>query len=103
MRSAISTASSPVTPSLAGRGSAARSSCGHLGLGQVAERVRDTLRRDRLLDAGVPVPERGHAEAAGEVEVLAPVAVDDAAALGVGPPQAPLRPGTSRPSVSAAM
>ena len=55
-------------------------------------------------DLRIAVPERGDPEAAGEVEVLPAVGVDDTAALSVSPDQAePLRRGTSRPSVSAAM
>ena len=45
----------------------------HLRVGEVAERVHDLLRAPRLEDARVAVAERRDAEAAGEVEQLAPV------------------------------
>jgi hypothetical protein len=79
--------------------------CGRLGIREIAERVRHRRGGDRLHHARVSVPERGDAEAAGEVEVLAPVLVPDAAAFRSSPDQAPLRrtPGTRRPSVSTAM
>src|SRR3954449_10800523 len=57
----------------------------HLRIGEVAEGVRDRSRRDSLHDPRVPVPERRDAEAAREVEVLAPARVPDAAPLGAGP------------------
>ena len=64
----------------------------HLRLGEVAERVRDRLRRHGGADLRIRVAERGDAEAAGEVEVLAPVRVPDAAALGPRPDHRPLTP-----------
>ncbi len=76
----------------------------HLRVGQIAERVHDRLSAPGLEDLRIPVPEHGDPEAAGEVEVLPAVGVDDAAALSLSPDHAePLRRGTSRPSVSAAM
>ena len=53
----------------------------HLGLGQIAERVYDPLLPPGLEDSGIAMSERSDPEAAGEVKVLAPVAVDDAATL----------------------
>ena len=78
---------------------------GHLGLGKVAERMDDPLLAPRLQDPRVSMAEHGNAEARREVEVLASAVVDDAAALGLRPDQEaePLRRGTKRPSVSAAM
>ena len=60
---------------------------GHIGFCEVPEGVDAAvcLRRDRRDDIGVPVPERGHAEAAREVEVLAPLDVDDPATLRLSP------------------
>src|SRR5204863_1132838 len=54
---------------------------GDLGLGQVPERVHDSLRAPGLEDARIAVAERGDAEAAGQIQQLAPVAERDAAAL----------------------
>ena len=78
---------------------------GHLGLREVAERMDDALLLPGLKDPRVPVAEHGNAEARRQVEVLAAAVVDDAAALGICPDQEaePLRRGTKRPSVSAAM
>ena len=85
VRSAISTASSPLTPSFAGRGSASRRLHGDLGIRKIAERMHDFLLTPRFEDARVAVSERGDAEAAREVEKLAPVVERDAAALGLRP------------------
>ncbi len=74
-----------------------------LRLGEVAERVRDGRPRERLGDARVAVAERGDAEAAREVEVLAALRVPDPAALGARPDHAPSRRGMNRLIVSAAM
>jgi len=75
-----------------------------LGFGQVAESVHDSLGAPGLEDLRIAVPERGDPEAPGKVEVLPAVSVDDATALSLSPDQAePLRRGTNRPSVSAAM
>ena len=52
----------------------------------------DRLPCPRLGDQRVAVAERRDAEPAREVEVLAPLGVDDAAALGAGPDHRPLRP-----------
>jgi hypothetical protein len=76
----------------------------HLRLGEITQRVHHLLLRDRREHPRVPVAERRDAEAARQVEVLATVGVDDAAALGLGPDHAAVRlPGTNRPIVSAAM
>ena len=76
---------------------------GHRRVGEVAERVDHRLCAPRLEDPRAPVPERGDAEAAGEVEVLVAVGVDDAAPLRSGPDHdEPFRRGLNRPSVSAA-
>ncbi len=75
----------------------------HFCLCQVAERMNDRGVVDRLDDARIAMPERRDAEAPGQVDELAPVRVPDAAALGPGPDQAPLRRPIRRPSVSAAM
>jgi len=75
---------------------------GDRGVRKIAERMCDGSRGDRRHHARVPMTESGNAEAAGQVEIFASVRVPDAAALGPGPDQAPLRP-ISRPSVSAAM
>jgi hypothetical protein len=60
---------------------------GDVGLGEIAERVDAPLGlvRDGGRDIRIPVAERGDAEAGRQVEVLAPVGVDDAATLGLGP------------------
>jgi hypothetical protein len=77
---------------------------GDLRLGQVAERMNDGRRCDRFRDPRIPMAERRHSEAAGQVDELVPVRVPDAAAFGLGPElQALLRRPTKRPSVSAAM
>ena len=77
----------------------------HLGVGEVAERVHDLLLAPRLEDARVAVPERRHAEAAREVEQLAPVGERDAAALGPRPdhrePSRSTRPAVARAIVPA--
>jgi hypothetical protein len=57
----------------------------HLGLGEITERVHDRSVRDRRADVRIAVAERGDAEAGGQVDVLAPVLVPDAAALCPGP------------------
>jgi len=75
---------------------------GDRGVRKIAERMCDGSRGDRRHHVRIAMTESGNAEAAGQVEILAPVRVPDAAALGPGPDQAPLRP-ISRPSVSAAM
>src|SRR4029453_1350400 len=71
-----------------------------VGLRQVAERVdaAGRLIDDRSDYLGVPVAERGDPEAAGQVDVLAAIRVDDSAALGLGPDQ-----GFNRLSVSTAI
>jgi hypothetical protein len=56
-----------------------------LRVGEIAQRMRDGRRRDGRHDPRVPVAERRDPEAAGEVEVLAPLLVPDAAALRSGP------------------
>ena len=74
---------------------------GHLRVGEVAERVHDLLLAPRLEDARVAVTERRDAEAAGQVEQLAPVGERDAAALGARPDHS-RRPRT-RPTVAFAI
>ena len=59
--------------------------CRDRRVGEVTERVDDGLRRPRRRDQRIAVPQRGDAEARREVEVLAPVVVPDAAALGPRP------------------
>ena len=59
----------------------------HLGIREIAERMRDRSLGDRLHHAWIAVPERGDAEAGGEVEVLPPVRVPDAAAFRTRPEQ----------------
>ena len=54
---------------------------GHFGIGEISERMDDLLLTPGLEDAGVAVPERGDAEAAGEIEQHAPVRKRDAATL----------------------
>ena len=94
----------PRHPELRRPGQALAEVHGHLSVGQIAERVHDRLSAPGLEDLRIPVPERGNPEAAGEIEVLPAVGVDDTTALGLSPDQAePLRRGTSRPRVSAAM
>ena len=74
----------------------------HLRVGEVAERVHDLLLAPRLEDARVAVAERRDAEAAGQVEQLAPVGERDAAALGPRPDHfAPSR--RTRPTVALAI
>ena len=90
VRRAISTASSPVTPSMTSRALAAEplAQLGrHVRLGEVSERVHAAIRLcpDRGLDLGTPMAECGDAEASGEVDVAASVGVDDAAALCLRP------------------
>ena len=76
----------------------------HLGFGQIAERVHDPLRAPGVGDQRIAVPQRRNPEAAGKVEVFPAVGVDDPTPLSLGPDQAePLRRGTNRPRVSAAM
>ena len=66
--------------------------------------MHDALIAPGFEDLGIAVPEGRDPEATGKIEVLAAVGVDDAASLSVSPNQAePLRRGTNRPSVSAAM
>ena len=75
---------------------------GHLGVGQVAERVHDLLLPPGLEDPRIAVPERRDPEAAGQVEQLAPVGERDAAALGSRPDHfAPSR--RTRPAVAFAI
>ena len=64
----------------------------------------DLLLTPCLEDARVPVPERRNAEAAGEVEELAPVGERDAAALGPRPDhreRPSIRPAVARAIVPA--
>ena len=63
-----------------------------LRLGQVAEGVRHRLLRQGGADLRIRVAERGDAEPAGKVEVLAPVLVPDPAAVGPGPDHRPFTP-----------
>ena len=76
---------------------------GDLRLRQVAERMNDGSRGDRLQHVWIPMTQRRDTEAAGQVDVLASVRVPDAAAFGLRPDQLPLRRPMSRPSVSVAM
>jgi hypothetical protein len=64
--------------------------------------VHDLLLAPRLEDARVAVPERSHAEAAREVEQLAPVGERHAAALGARPDHREPRCST-RPAVALAI
>ena len=74
----------------------------HLGVGEIAERVHDLLLPPGLEDAGIAVAERRDAEAARQVEELAPVGERDAAALGPRPDhRAPSR--RTRPAVAFAI
>ena len=59
----------------------------HVRLGEVAERVHAAIRlgTNGRLDLGAPMTECGHPEASREVDVAAPVGVDDAAALCLRP------------------
>ncbi len=75
-----------------------------LGVGEIPERVHDLLLAPCLEDARVAVPERGDAEAAGEIEQLAPVRERDAAALGACPDhreRPSIRPAVARAIVPA--
>src|SRR5581483_567827 len=72
----------------------------HLRLGEVAERVDDRLLAPRGEDPRVAVAERGHAEAAGEVEQLATVRERHTAPFRVRPDHE--RPST-RPTVARAI
>ncbi len=75
---------------------------GHLGIGEIPERVHDLLLAPRLEDARVAVAERRDAEAAGQVEQLPPVVERDATALGARPDHfAPSR--RTRPAVAFAI
>ena len=76
---------------------------GDLRLRQVAERMNDRSRGDRLQHVWIPMAQRRDTEAAGQVDVLASDRVPDAAAFGPRPDQVPLRRPMSRPSVSVAM
>src|SRR5262249_36167688 len=77
---------------------------GHLRVREIAERVRDRSRGDRVHHARIAMAERGDADAAGEVDAPPPVLAPDARALCPRPDHPPLRkPGTKRPNVSAAM
>ncbi len=58
---------------------------GRLGLGQIAQRVHHPLLADRRHHAGIAMPQRRDAEAGREIEVLAPLAVGDAATPGTRP------------------
>jgi REP element-mobilizing transposase RayT len=58
---------------------------GHLRVAEIPERVHDGLPRPRLHDPWVPVAQGGDAEAAGEVDVLAALRVDDPAPFGARP------------------
>ena len=49
--------------------------------------MHDRLLAPRLEDAGVPMPEDGHPEAAGQVEQLAAIGERDATAFGLRPDQ----------------
>ena len=74
----------------------------HLGVGEIAERVHDLLLAPGLEDARIAVTERRDAEAAGEIEELAPVGERDAAALGPRPDHRGPRRRT-RPAVALAI
>jgi hypothetical protein len=77
---------------------------GHRCVGEVAERVHDGLRGPGRRDQPISMAQRRDAEAAREVEVLAAILVPDAAPLGPRPDhEEPLRPGSRRLTVSAAM
>ena len=58
-----------------------------VGLGEIAERMRDGCRGDCLHHPRVAMTQRRDAEAGREVDVLAPVLVPDAASLRSGPDQ----------------
>jgi hypothetical protein len=76
----------------------------HRRIREVAQRVHDRLCGPRRRDQRAPVPERRDAESAREIEVLSPVPIPDAAPLGPRPDHGePLRPGSKRLNVSAAM
>src|SRR5689334_21051715 len=74
---------------------------GHLGVGEVAERVDDRLRPPRLEDARIAMAERGDAEAAGQVEQLAAVGERDATAFRPRPDHRVIR--NRRPTVERAI
>ena len=73
-----------------------------LRVGEVAKRMHDLLLNPRLENARVAVTERRNAEAAGQVEELAPVGERDSAALGPSPDHREPRP-SMRPAVARAI